>query len=149
MNIPVEKNRHWISDLHKSIAGLDESQQAGLLKPCGRGCAVELLALCEKILGRSVATIEDLVEAWNIRREQRGLSGRWKFEPGGVRAVINECSCPLVTSGLIELHPSQCWCSQGMMETIFSKVACRPVRVELIETIGRGGTVCHFLARLS
>jgi hypothetical protein len=35
-----------------------------------------------------------------------------------------------------------------MMETIFSKVAGRPIAVEIKETIGRGGKVCHFLVKL-
>ncbi len=54
MTIPIEKNRSWISLLHNSIAGLDEKQQAALMKSCGQGCAEDISALCEKILGRKV-----------------------------------------------------------------------------------------------
>jgi hypothetical protein len=148
MNLPVNKNKSWISLLHKSISRLDQQQQAALMKSCGEGCAEDILALCEKILGRKVASIEDLVAGWNIRREQRGSHGKWEFEPNAIRGIFRECSCPLVSSGLVELHPVQCLCSQGMMETIFSKVAGRPIAVELKETIGRGGKVCHFVVNL-
>ena len=148
MNLPIAKNRSWVSLLHKSIAGLDEQQQAAVMKPCGEGCAEDILALCEKILGRKVETIEDLVKGWNLRREQRGMNGKWEFEQNAIRGVFKECSCPLVSSGLIELHRTQCYCSQGMMETIFSKVAGRRIEVEVKQTIGRGDQVCHFLVKL-
>ena len=149
MNIPVEKNRRWVALLQKSIAGLDERQQAALMEPCGQGCAEDILVLCRKFLGRKVGSIDDLVEGWNRIREQRGLTGRWERLQDGFEGVFGECGCPLVSSGLVELGPVHCWCSQGMMGTIFSKVAGRPVQVELRKTIGRGDRVCHFLVKLS
>ena len=147
MKLPVGKNKRWISRLHKGIAGLNQQQQAEIMKPCGRGCAEDILLLCEKILGRKVTSIEDLIEGWNIRRDELGLHGKWVFEGSTIRGVFKECGCPLVASGLVDLHPVQCLCSQGMVETIFAKVAGRPVEVEIAETIGRGGKACHFIVR--
>jgi predicted hydrocarbon binding protein len=148
MNLPIAKNKSWVSLLHQSFAGLDEHQQAAIMKPCGQGCAEDILLLCEKILAKKVETIEDLIAGWNLRREQQGLNGKWEFEQNAIRGVFRECSCPLVSSGLIELHRTQCYCSQGMMETIFSKVAGRPIEVEIMQTIGRGDKVCHFIVKL-
>lgn len=145
MGFPVAKNKSWVSLLHKSIARLDEKQQAAIMKPSGEGCAEDVLVLCKRFLGRDVRTIEDLVAGWNMIRENRGLRGKWEFEPTEIRGVFKECGCPLVSSGLIELHRTQCYCSQGMMETVFSKVAQRPVEVEVRQTIGRGDDVCHFV----
>lgn len=108
MNSPIGKNKSWISLLHKSIAGLGQQMQAEIMKPCGQGCAEDSLLLCEEILRRKVSSIEDLIEGWNIRRKERGLSGKWVFEENAIRGVFNECSCPLVASGLVELHPLQC-----------------------------------------
>jgi predicted hydrocarbon binding protein len=148
MDLPINKNKSWISLLHKSISGLDNEQQAAILKPCGRGCAVDILSFCEKLLAKKVETLDDLITGWNMIRDRRGLMGRWEFEPGAVRGVFQECGCPLVRSGMMELHPVQCYCSQGMMETIFSAVARRPIAVEIKQTIGRGDAVCHFLVKL-
>jgi predicted hydrocarbon binding protein len=148
MDLPISKNKSWIALLHKSIGGLDKKQQAAIMKPCGQGCAEDLLSLCEKFLGRKVNSLEDLIAGWNMVRDKRGLTGRWEFEPHAVRGIFRECGCPLVRSGLIELHPVQCYCSQGMMETIFSEVARKPVEVEIKQTIGRGDDVCHFLVKL-
>jgi hypothetical protein len=80
-------------------------------------------------------------------REKRGLTGRWEYEEKGIRGIFGECGCPLVRSGLIELHPVQCYCSQGMMETIFSHIAGRPIEVEIPRTIARGGDACEFLVK--
>ena len=148
MNLPINKNKSWISLLHKSISGLDENQQAAIMKPCGQGCASDLLSLCEKLLGKKVNSLEDLITGWNMIRDKRGLTGRWEYEPNAVRGIFKGCGCPLVRSGLIELHPVQCYCSQGMMETIFSGVAHKPIAVEMKQTIGRGDAVCHFLVKL-
>ena len=90
------------------------------MKPCGQGCAEDILSLSEKFLGRKVSSLEDLIAGWNMIREKRGLTGKWEFEPNAIRGTFRECGCPLVSSGLIELHRVQGYCSQGMMETIFS-----------------------------
>ncbi len=148
MDLPTNKNKSWIALLHKSISGLDENRQAAIMKPCGQGCASDILSLCEKLLDKKVNSLEDLITGWNMIRDQRGLTGRWKFEPDAIRGIFRECGCPLVRSGLIELHPVQCYCSQGMMETVFSEVARRPIEVEIRQTIGRGDDVCHFLVKL-
>lgn len=148
MSLPIAKNRSWVSLLHKSIAGLDEQQQAAIMQPCGQRCAEDIPGLCEKILGRKVESLDDLVAGWNMIREQRGLTGKWEFEQNAVRGVFKECRCPLVSSGLIELHRTQCYRSQGMMETIFASVPRRPVDVEIRQTIGRGDEACYFLVKL-
>lgn len=148
MDLPVNKNRSWIAELQKSIDRLNNADKAAIMKPAGQACAADVVALCERYLGIRVSSIEHLVTGWNMIREKRGLTGRWEYEKQGVRGIFRECGCPLVRSGLIELHPVQCYCSQGMMETVFSRVSGRPTVVELIRTIGRGDDACEFLVKL-
>jgi predicted hydrocarbon binding protein len=148
MNIPVNKNRAWMARLHESIDQLDQNLQQSIMKPAGEACASDLMSLCEKYLGKKVISVADLVTGWNILREKRNLKGTWEFEGNGIRGIFGECGCPLVCSGLIELHPVQCLCSQGLMETIFSRVAEKPVDVEIRRSIGRGDDVCDFFIRL-
>ncbi|BDV42146.1 hypothetical protein GURASL_10690 [Geotalea uraniireducens] len=144
MNIPVDKNRSWVAGLHEGIQLLDRDRQRAIMQPAGAACATDLISLCAKYLGKEVRSLEDLVTGWNALREKRNLQGRWVFEGGGIRGIFGECGCPLVRSGLIELHPVQCYCSQGMMETIFSRVTGRAVEVEIGRAIGRGDEVCDF-----
>ncbi len=148
MNIPINKNRSWIARLHESIDHLDESLKFAVMRPAGEACASDLLSLCERYLGRKVSSMEDLVDGWNMVRDKANLTGRWKFEGNTLRGIFGECGCPLVRSGLIELHPVQCYCSQGMMEAIFSRVSGKTVEVKIKRSIGRGDNVCEFFIKL-
>ncbi len=147
MNIPIDKNRSWTAGLHEGIDKLDQNLKYAIMKPAGKACASDLMLLCEKYLGKKIATLEDLTAGWNMVRDKRGLAGRWKFEGNAIRGVFGECGCPLVRSGLIELHPVQCYCSQGMMETMFSQVSKKAATVEIKRSIGRGDDVCEFLIK--
>ncbi len=148
MNIPVGKNRTWIARLHESIDRLDKNLKYTIMMPAGKACASDLMQLCEKYLERRVGSVEDLVTGWNMLRDKRKLNGKWEFEGNTVKSIFGECGCPLVRSGLIELHPVQCYCSQGMMEAIFSQAEKKTVEVEIKRSIGRGDEVCEFLIKL-
>jgi hypothetical protein len=148
MNIPVDKNRTWMASLHKSINQLDDNLKSAIMKPAGQACATDLLTLCEKYLGNKIHTVDELISGWNIIRDRRKLTGRWESHGDTIRGVFGECGCPLVRSGLIELHPVQCYCSQGMMETIFSRFSKKPVEVKILRSIGRGDEACDFLIKL-
>ncbi len=145
MNIPVNKNRSWIAHLHKGIDQMDEHTKAAIMRPAGEACASDLLSLCEKRLGKKIESVDDLIAGWNMVRDERRLHGKWQIEGHTIRGVFGECGCPLVRSGLIELHLVQCYCSQGLMETILSQVAGKTVEVDIKRTIGRGEDVCEFL----
>ncbi len=148
MKIPINKNRSWIAQIHKSIDQMDKQMKTVIMRPAGAACASDLLKLCQERLQKKIESIEDLVAGWNIIREERQLKGKWQIEGHTIRGVFGECGCPLVRSRLIELHPVQCYCSQGLMETIFSQVAKKTVEVEIIRTIGRGDDACEFLINL-
>ena len=145
MKIPIDKNRKWVANLHNSIEQLPEEQKASIMKQAGANCTNDLLKLCESFSGRQIDNIKDLVSGWNILRDSRNLEGKWEIKNNIAHAIFNECGCPLVRSGMIELHPIQCLCSQGMMETIFSNVAKRAVRVEIKRAICRGDSACEYI----
>jgi len=148
MNIPIDKNKNWMSRLYNSIDQLDQNLKAAMLKPAGEACADDIVVIAEKYIGRPVVTVEDLVFGWNMLREQRKLTGKWEIQGGVISGIFAECGCPLVRSGLVELHPVQCYCSQGMMETVFSRFAKKPVEVTIKRSIGRGDDVCEFIIKV-
>ena len=148
MDIPIKKNRSWMARLHEGIGHLDHNLKCSIMKPAGEACASDILSLCEKYLGKKVSTMEDLMAGWNIIRDRRNLKGRWVIEGNTLRGIFGECGCPLIRSGLVELHPVLCYCSQGMMETIFSRVSGKTIEVEIKRSIGRGDDVCEFLINL-
>lgn len=148
MSIPIDKNKRWVESLLNSIDQLSEDLKAAIMKQAGKGCVSDIVMLCEDHLGRKIDTIQDLVNGWNILRESRNLKGGWKMESGKVHGVFNECGCPLVRSGLIELHPVQCLCSKEMIETVFTKVAEKEVQVVIERSIAKGDDTCEFVVRL-
>lgn len=145
MNIPAEKTKKWISSLHEAIDLLHEDVKAIIMKSSGSNCATDIIALSEMSLGFEIKSIEDLVEGWNLLRKSKKLTGVWQFDNGYIKGTFSECGCPLVRSGLIQLHPVQCLCSKGMMETIFSKVSKKDVEVVIRQSIGKGDKVCEFV----
>ncbi len=148
MKIPINKNRRWVSNVHASISQLEDTQKVSIMKEAGTDCVNDLLVLCESYLERPIETVEDLVNGWNALRNARQLKGGWTLENGLAHGIFHECGCPLVRSGLIDLHPVQCLCSLGMMEIIFSKVTSKTVTVESRRTIGNGDDVCEFIVTL-
>lgn len=148
MNSAIRKNRSWIANLHKGIDQIDEPAKAAIMREAGVACASDLLSQCEKYLKRRIGSVEDLVTGWNMFREERRLTGKWHIKGHTVMGIFGECGCPLVRYGMIELHPVQCYCSQGMMTSIFSQAANRTVEVKIERAIGRGDDVCEFLINL-
>jgi predicted hydrocarbon binding protein len=147
MKIPINKNQRWIASLHESLDQLDDNLKAAIMKRVGRKCASDLLPLCEAQLGKKVETVEELIKGWNLIREKRNLKGKWEFDGNFIRGIFHECGCPLISSGLMELHPVQCYCSLGMMETIFSQIAQKAIEIKLLRSIGRGDEACEFLVK--
>jgi len=140
----LEKNKRWIGAIEQGVAGFDPDQQKLVMKDAGKDCSQDIWILCEKFLNDKVESVADLVRGWNLLRQSRNLNGEWILEGNIVRGLFEECGCPLVRAGLVELQPIQCWCSQNMMEAIFSRAAERMVFVEIKQSIGRGDKICEF-----
>jgi predicted hydrocarbon binding protein len=143
-SLPLEKMRWWAGSLEKSISQLPEADQRQLMQEPGCRCAEMILDMCGRHLGRTPADIADLIEGWNRLRGSLGLHGNWRLQGEGASAEFKECGCGLVRTGMLELHPSRCWCSHAMLEAIFQKVAGRTMKVEILQAIGRGDRSCRF-----
>lgn len=148
MKMPIAMNKRWIRGLHEGLGGLDERVRLEIMKPAAVQCSGDIWKLCEQYLGKSIESADDLTQGWNLLRADRGLVGGWVKEGELLRGVFSECGCPLVRSGLIELHPIQCHCSQGMMGQIFSRAAKRDVTVKMERSIAQGDAVCEFVIGL-
>lgn len=139
------KNRQWTCALEEGIAGLPKDLQQQVMQGPGKDCAQVIKKLCSKYLGREVQDIEDLLEGYNLLRENLGLrGGKWRLEDGMAMGVFSECGCPMVRSGLLELHPTRCLCTHAMLTNLFQEATGEPVQVEIVESIGRGDKVCRF-----
>jgi hypothetical protein len=139
----VELLREWVKTL---LAGLeneaDPGTRAKLLAACGQACALHHgdLEEAKRLRGLSGGIDELLVEL----NRQMGWCGEWRQEGDTIISICNECGCPLVREGLIELSPIFCECSRGFVQALFETVLEKPVIVELKQAIGRGDPVCRF-----
>jgi len=143
-----DKARAWLAALAQGVGSLDTRAQAAVMARPGRLCGRELQDLFERRLGRAPAGVEELVEAWNGLRRERGLGGGFELKGRVVEAAFAECGCPLVRSGITELSPAHCLCGRAMIEAVFSRAAGRPVGVEQKQAIGRGDDACRLVIRL-
>jgi len=142
----IKRNATWIEAVEKTLADLgDPALTKGVMKVAGKECAQQILEECQKILGKNPETVDELLEATDVRRrKQLKLSALWERQDNTALLRIGECGCSLVRAGLARPNPIHCLCTVGMFERIFSAVCRGPVRVEVIKTIGSGNDACEF-----
>jgi hypothetical protein len=142
----VERSVSWIEAIEKAIIeNCDKKTVKKIMKIAGNRCALQIFKECEKVLGKSPRSVDELIEGTNIRRKKHhGLDSLWERSGNIAHLKINECACTLVKAGLSKPNPVHCLCTIGLFETIFSKVCKGPVEVEVLKTIGYGDEVCEF-----
>ena len=69
--------------------------------------------------------------------------------PAGLKVADGWCLCPLVEKGPDGLSGTYCECSVGYVTEMFTGIAGKPVRVELLESLKRGGKSCRFKINLA
>ncbi len=63
--------------------------------------------------------------------------------------VSSRCYCPVVQERPGTTNDLHCECTRATHQSIFETALGRPVEVEILETLRRGGRTCHFRARLA
>jgi predicted hydrocarbon binding protein len=86
---------------------------------------------------RVLTTLAGHLGPQNARREGRLVS-----------ITYPACYCPMVTDVTEPLSPTYCHCSAGWLKELFETVSGKPVEVEILETIKRGGAQCRFNVKL-
>ena len=76
-----------------------------------------------------------------MRREGNVLTYAFAMKPG---VPITRCGCPIVGNGPEGLSGTFCQCSVGFVRAMFSGYLGRPVQVDLLEALQRGGKTCRF-----
>jgi predicted hydrocarbon binding protein len=144
--VAVQRNISWIEAVENALAESSNSSfTKEIMKAAGKECAHQILTECQQILGKKPETIDELLEATNVRRvKQLNLDSLWKREGHKAHLKIDECGCTLVKAGLAKPNPVHCLCTVGMFETLFSEVCQGPVSVEVVKTIGDGDDGCEF-----
>ncbi len=123
-------------------AQLDEPRRVVLMEARGRSCArLGAVRAAEAHKGNLDAFIEDF-------RRHMGPDGL-RREGNVVKVKYPTCYCPLVSELKEPLSATYCNCSVGWLKELYETVTGKPVKVEVLETVKRGGQACRFDVILS
>jgi len=137
--------RRWITGVMAGLSEVDEETAKMILKKAGEDCCKLFLVTYE--LDLSNRSLDSLIEWWNSRPACRC----YKEDENTIiyEFKSNKCECLLVAKGFVNLTPRLCsTCFTNWLEYMFSTVAKRKVKAELIETLATGASKCSFRIRL-
>jgi len=134
---------HWLTDLFDTIdAELDPATRRKLMDGCGRGCfrrhkfKQDIAEAGKGDVGRLVAAYQKNFLVWREGDLIHIAYGTGK----------NTCFCPAARRRPARPNDLHCECTRATHQTVFETALGRPVRVELVETVRRGGNRCHLVA---
>ncbi len=138
--------QNWLSDLMEAIdKETDESLKIRLIGACGKACferhefkrnlAIEGRGDVEKL----IAAAKKNFEVW---REGNLVHIRYG-------EVSKRCYCPAARYRSAKPNDIHCYCTRATHQAIWETALGRPIRVDIVETLRRGGKTCHFLVHLA
>lgn len=145
--IKAEKQfiENWLSDLFESMDKvLDRGTMIKLIEGCGRGC-YNRHKFKQDIAVDGKGNIDRLIEAYkrNFEIWKDGNSVHIRY---GERSA--SCYCPAAKSRPAKPGDLHCECTRMTHQTIFETAMGRPFKVDIVESLRRGGQTCHFLVHL-
>jgi len=138
--------QNWLTDLLDAMeAELDEKTRIRLMESCGRGC-FRRYQLKQDIVNQGRGNLEKLIQAYKKNYEiwQEGKQVHIRYG-----AVSSGCYCPAAKYRPAKAHDLHCECTRATHQTIFETALGRPFKVEVVESLRRGGKTCHFVVHLS
>jgi hypothetical protein len=134
--------QNWLADLLESMdKNLDRATKEKLVAFCGVQC-FNRHQFKKDIAINSNGSLDKLIENYSKNFEI------WK-EGNNVHIrygeVSNQCYCPAANYRKPGPNDIHCECTRNTHKAIFESALGRPVRVEVAESLRRGGKTCHFV----
>jgi len=137
---------NWLTDLFDTMyAELDEPTRVKLMAGCGKGC-FRRFQFKQDIARMGTGSVEKLMQAYKKNFEVWRENDLVHIRYG---AVNRQCYCPAARYHPVRPHDAHCECTRATHQTIFETALGHPVRVEIVESLRRGGTTCHFVAHVA
>jgi len=138
--------QNWLSDLLGTMdTVLDRETQVKLMEGCGRGC-FRRFKLKQDIAQQGKGDLQKLMEAYKKNFEIWQENNLVHIRYG---EVSNRCYCPAAHYRPAKPHDVHCECTRATHQTIFETALGHPIKVDIAETLRRGGKTCHFLVHVS
>lgn len=83
-------------------------------------------------------------EAHSVYREGNVIHYKYIGNPKGLKISDGHCLCPLTENVPKGISGTYCHCSVGYVGEMFRDLLGKPVRVELVTSLLRGGKECRF-----
>jgi len=137
---------NWLADLLESMEQyLDRETQEKIVGNCGVAC-FNRFQFKKDIAINGSGDLDRLIENYKknfeIWKEGETLHIRYG-------EVSKDCYCPAANYRAPKPDDIHCECTRNTHKTIFETALGKPFRVEIIESLRRGGKTCHFIVYLS
>jgi hypothetical protein len=137
---------NWLADLLGAMNDqLDRPTQVKLMEVCGRAC-FNRFPFKQNIARQGQGNVDKLIAAYKKNFECWREGDRVHVRYG---EVSDHCYCPAANYRPARPNDIHCECTRTTHQTIFETALGRPVPVDIVETLRRGGKTCHFVAHLA
>ncbi len=136
---------HWLSDLLDSMEKhTDRGTREKIVGGCGVRC-FERHQFKQDIAIAGKGDLEKLIEAYKKNFEIWKEGDKVHIRYG---EVSKQCYCPAANYRTPKPDDIHCECTRNTHKTVFETALGKPFRVEVEESLRRGGKTCHFVVYL-
>lgn len=136
---------NWLIDLLDTMdSELDRETRIRLIEGCGKGC-FNRHQFKKDIANDGKGSIDELIEAYkrNFEIWKEGDTVHIRYGE-----TSSKCYCPAAKFKPVKPGDLHCECTRMTHQTIFETAMNRPFKVDILESLRRGGKTCHFLVHL-
>lgn len=138
--------QNWMIDLLDAMNGqLDRETQVKLMESCGRGC-FRRFQFKQDIANQGKGDLNKLLEAYKKNFEVWREGDLVHIRYG---EVSSHCYCPAANYRPARPNDVHCECTRTTHQTIFETAMGRPFKVDIVESLRRGGKTCHFVVHVA
>ena len=138
--------KNWLSDLLESMdKELPEDVKSRVIGACGRAC-FERHEFKRNWAIAGKGDVDKLIAALQknflVTREGSLVHIRYG-------EVSKRCYCPAANYRPSKPNDAHCYCTRATHQAVWETALGRPIRVDIAETLRRGGKTCHFVVHLA
>jgi hypothetical protein len=137
---------NWLADLLDSIdKNLDRDTQEKIVGQCGKAC-FNRFQFKKDIAINGSGDLNKLIESYKKNFEIWREGDKVHIRYG---EISKQCYCPAANYRAPKPNDIHCECTRNTHKAIFETALGRPFRVDVAESLRRGGKTCHFVVHLS
>lgn len=134
--------QNWLSDLLESMdKNLERQMQEKIIAGCGVAC-FNRHQFKKDIAAAGTGNLDKLIEAYrkNFEIWQDGKEVHIRYGE-----VSKQCYCPAANYRQPKPNDIHCECTRNTHKAIFETALGKTFRVDVAESLRRGGKTCHFI----